>query len=223
MQNLYIVHGRPAWSSQFLISCINASGKFSPLRYTMTGDGDARGCVAWAVDASGERLESPEITIGMAKAEGWYDKKGSKWQTMPDLMLRYRSATLFARLYCPELTMGMKADDEIIDITPVVTEPAAPKGKRVPSSNDAERLAKATKRQEPATTPPPEPEQDQEPRVSADGIEATFNAPAQVVAAYLRSIGELVAGTISAKTSADINADPEKWQMALSAWVDSQN
>ena len=32
MQNLYIVHGRPAWSSQFLISCVNASRRFSPIR-----------------------------------------------------------------------------------------------------------------------------------------------------------------------------------------------
>ena len=127
MQNLYIVHGRPAWSSQFLISCINASGKFSPLRYKMTGEkpGDSWGCVAWAVDKSGERLEGPEVTVGTAKAEGWFQKNGSKWKTMPELMLRYRAATLFARLYAPELTMGIQTDDEIVDISPVVTDPVA--------------------------------------------------------------------------------------------------
>ena len=123
MQNLYIVYGKPAWSSQFLISCINASGRFSPLRYDMSGEGDDHGCIAWAVDRSNERLESPRITIGMAKAEGWFTKNGSKWKTMPDLMLRYRAATLFARLYAPELTMGIHTDDEVIDITPIVTEP----------------------------------------------------------------------------------------------------
>lgn len=128
MQNLYIVYGRPAWSSQFLISCVNASGRFSPLRYKMTGEPgtDSWGCIAWATDKTGERLESPEITIGTAKAEGWYQKNGSKWKTMPELMLRYRTATLFARLYAPELTMGLHVDDEIIDIVevaPVVTAP----------------------------------------------------------------------------------------------------
>lgn len=127
MQNMYIVHGKPAWSSQFLVACINASGKFSPLRYKMTGKkgSDTYGCIAWAVDVSGEKLESPEVTIGMAKAEGWMTKNGSKWQTMPELMLRYRTATLFARLYAPELTMGIQTDDEIrdvIDVAPVVTE-----------------------------------------------------------------------------------------------------
>lgn len=122
MQNLYIVYGKPAWSSQFLISCINASGRFSPLRYKMDGGGDEHGCIAWATDKTNERLESPRVTIGMAKAEGWFQKNGSKWKTMPDLMLRYRAATLFARLYAPELTMGIHTDDEVIDITPVVTE-----------------------------------------------------------------------------------------------------
>lgn len=128
MQNLYIVHGKPAWSSQFLIACVNASRKFSPLRYKMTGTkgADDYGCIAWAKDLNdGEILESPEITIGTAKKEGWYTKNGSKWQTMPELMLRYRTATLFARLYAPELTMGIQTDDEvqdIIDVSPVVTE-----------------------------------------------------------------------------------------------------
>lgn len=124
MQNLYIVHGKPAWSSTFLIACINASRKFTPLRYRMTGEKgtDGYGCIAWAIDRDGEKLESPEVTIGMAKAEGWYGKTGSKWKTMPELMLRYRAATFFARTYVPELTMGIQTQDEIIDITPVSAE-----------------------------------------------------------------------------------------------------
>lgn len=121
MQNLYVVHGKPGWSSQFLISCVNASRKFTPLRYKMTGEKgkDSWGCVAWAQDKTGEILESPEVTIDMAKAEGWYGKNGSKWKTMPELMLRYRTATLFARLYAPELTMGIQTTDEIQDVIEV--------------------------------------------------------------------------------------------------------
>ena len=144
MQNLYVVHGKPAWSSQFLIACANKSGKFSPLRYRMTGkEGtDSFGCVCWAIDASGETLDSPEVTVGMAKREGWYGKNGSKWQTMPSLMLRYRAATLFVRLYAPELTMGISTDDEVRDIYVAETstrnagtsrfdKPAADNGKAV--------------------------------------------------------------------------------------------
>jgi hypothetical protein len=120
LQNTYIVHGKPSWSSQFLISCINASGRFSPLRYRFTGEvgKDSWGCVAWAKDHDGEVLESPEVTIAMAKAEGWHGKNGSKWKTMPQLMLCYRAATFFARLYAPELTMGIKTQEEVVDIDP---------------------------------------------------------------------------------------------------------
>jgi len=125
MQNLYIVHGKPAWSSTFLIACVNASGRFSPLRYKWTGEKgqDSWGCIAWATDKDGEVLEGTEVTIGMAKAEQWFQKNGSKWKTIPQLMLQYRAATFFARVYAPEVSMGIRTEHEIIDIAPVVTEP----------------------------------------------------------------------------------------------------
>lgn len=117
-QNLYIVRGKPGWSSQFIIAAVNATKKFTPLRFEMTGkvNTDERTCVAWANDASGERLESPPVSIGIARKEGWIDKDGSKWKTMPELMLRYRAATFFGRLYAPEILMGMKSAEEIEDV-----------------------------------------------------------------------------------------------------------
>ncbi len=146
MQNLYIVHGRPAWSSQFLISCINASGKFSPLRYMMQGEEgkDSWGCRAWATDRSGEKLVGPLVTIEMARLEGWYGKNGSKWKTMPELMLRYRAATLFARLYSPELTMGIMTGDEVQDIVEAPSArvvDAVAVGDQAPSEKPKSKLA----------------------------------------------------------------------------------
>jgi len=117
MQNLYIIHGKPSWSSSFIIAAINTSGKFTPLRFDITGQGDELGCVAWALEKdTNQRLESPRITIAIAKAEGWYGKKGSKWQTIPELMLRYRAASFFGRLYAPEILMGMYTVEETIDV-----------------------------------------------------------------------------------------------------------
>ena len=120
MQNLHWVQGKPGWSSQFLISCVNASKQFTPIRYEMTGTPgeDSWGCIAWAIDQSGERLKSPEVTIKMAKEEGWYYQPGSKWKTMPELMLCYRSATLFTRLYAPEITMGIQTTAEMAELGP---------------------------------------------------------------------------------------------------------
>ncbi len=136
MQNLYIVHGRPAWSSQFLIACLNACGRFSPLRYIIDGTGDDYGCRAVANDRAGNLLEGPRVSIAMAKAEGWMSKAGSKWKTLPELMLRYRSATFFARTYGPELTMGIPTSDEVIDIdgaNPVAPQSSARPGRRTPT------------------------------------------------------------------------------------------
>ena len=118
MQNLYVVHGRPSWSSQFLIATANESGRFSPLRYKFTGEKgkDTFGCICSAVcNATGELLEGTEITLAMAKAEGWYNKNGSKWQTMPEQMLRYRAASFFVRAYAPELSLGLATREEIED------------------------------------------------------------------------------------------------------------
>lgn len=118
MQNLYVVHGRPAWSAQFLIATLNKSGKFSALRYVFQGtEGkDDWGCRACATElATGEKLQGPLITIGLAKKEGWYGKPGSKWQSMPELMLQYRAAAWFVRAYAPEIAMGLKTAEEMQD------------------------------------------------------------------------------------------------------------
>lgn len=112
MQNLNIIQGRPSWSSQFIISALNSSKRFSPLRFKMDGEGDEYGCTAWAKDQSGEILEGPKITWKMANAEGWTTKGGSKWKTMPEMMFRYRAAAFFGRLYAPDVLMGMATTDE---------------------------------------------------------------------------------------------------------------
>ena len=54
--------------------------------------------------------------MAMANAEGWVSKAGSKWKTMPELMMRYRAAAFFGRLYAPEITMGMHSVEEVVDI-----------------------------------------------------------------------------------------------------------
>ena len=123
MQNMYVVYGNPGWSSKFLISTFNMCGRFSPLRYEFFGKpgSDDYGCRAYASELStGEKLTGPDVTIGMAKKEGWYGKNGSKWQTMPQLMLTYRAAAFFIRTCAPEISMGLPTADELVDIQPVV-------------------------------------------------------------------------------------------------------
>lgn len=126
MQNLYIVYGRPGWSSKFLIATVNTCGKYEALQFRLTSLGKTKAgaiemdnleCIAYTTKkGSDEILESSPVSIEMAIAEGWYGKNGSKWKTMPKKMLRYRAASFWTNEYAPELSMGMKTADEIEDI-----------------------------------------------------------------------------------------------------------
>lgn len=162
MQNLYIIEGRPAWSSQFIIAAINACGKFDPLQFEIVNEGEKEieyvnsywengkklsnqatvklenlTCIAWTTDKKGNRLQSDKISMEMAVKEGWYQKNGSKWQTMAGQMLRYRAAAFFGRIYAPEILMGIYAADEVRDFVDVTPEPspqqaAQPKQQQLP-------------------------------------------------------------------------------------------
>lgn len=104
--------------------------KKKPYIYTPTR------CVAWAKDRStGEVVEGPPVSYDMALEEGWIAKDGSKWQTeMRELMLRYRAASFFAKVYASDVMLGMQTSEENYDIGPemrqasgreVATPPAA--------------------------------------------------------------------------------------------------
>lgn len=132
MQNLHVIQGKPSWSSSFIIAVINSYKKFAmPLNFELSGQGDKRSCIAFTTGVDGQRYESPEVNIKMAIDEGWMNKSGSKWKTMPDLMLRYRAAAFFGRLYCPELLMGMQSEDEVIDIQRPQIKPIDKKDERI--------------------------------------------------------------------------------------------
>lgn len=121
MQKMYIIHGKPAIEAQLQIALFNKSDRFTTLKYKMSGAGDALTCVAYAKDKdTDEEIEGPPVSIELAKSEGWYGKKGSKWKTLPDLMLRYRSAAFFIRVYAPETTLGLYTSEELTDINDVI-------------------------------------------------------------------------------------------------------
>ena len=115
MQNLYVVQGKPSWSGQACRAFIGQKFKNVKTVYVGAKGSDDRGCYITAEDEQGDKLEGSTVTIRMAKAEGWYGKNGSKWQTMPEQMLAYRAAAFFARVHCPELLMGCMVEGEAED------------------------------------------------------------------------------------------------------------
>ena len=116
MQNLYVIQGRPSWKSSFLIAMINNSGKYDmELQFEeKEKNGKPYSCQCWTTK-DGRRVDGINVTMDMADAEGWTKKNGTKWRTLPQLMLRYRAASFFANLNCPELTTGMYTREEMLD------------------------------------------------------------------------------------------------------------
>lgn len=140
MQNLDVILGKPAWSSKFLIATINSCGKFSPLRYEEDDKNGGR-TRAWAIDnKTGEKLYGEWVTMEMAKAEGWIDKAGSKWKTMPGLMRRYRAASFFVNQFAPEISMGFQTVDEVYDIAPAAATAENINGQADKLNKEKERI-----------------------------------------------------------------------------------
>ena len=147
MQNLNVIHGRPSWSSQFIIGLIQGCGRFESFSYSEKTDS----CQCFAIlKTTGEQVSGPKITLDMAKKEGW--TKNSKWSTMPQTMLRYRAASAFGRFHIPDLILGIQSveENEVIEAeVSVEPEPADSKLDKV-----ANLLAPKT---EPEPVPKPEP------------------------------------------------------------------
>lgn len=115
-QQLYIVNGKPSWSSAFMISMFNERAKaFDRLEYCYSGQKNTPDRTCWCrakLKATGEYVDGPPVTLRMAKAEGW----GKKWDSMPELMLKYRAAAFFIRTNCPEILFGLYSAEESQDI-----------------------------------------------------------------------------------------------------------
>lgn len=117
MQNLNIIKGKTSWTGSFCRTLIEKCNKYTNLRLIFIGEKgkDNYGCYMQAIEKeTGEIIKGPEVTIKMAKDEGWTSNK--KWITLTDLMLSYRATSFFARIYCPETMNGIQTSEEIEDV-----------------------------------------------------------------------------------------------------------
>jgi hypothetical protein len=117
MQKTYCIQGKPGMEAQLAIALVNTRGPFTgPIQWRFSGDGKTRSCTAFATHKQTGEICEATVDWAMAEAEGWSRKNGSKWLTMPRQMFMYRSAAFLARLYCPEVLMGMATVEELEDI-----------------------------------------------------------------------------------------------------------
>lgn len=124
MQNIYIVSGKAGWAAKYMIARANASGRFKGgIDWRIEGSGDSLKATAYAVLSDTGQEVSAEVSMEMAKAEGW--TRNTKYKTMPEVMLRYRSATFLVNFYCPEVMMGYQTVEELEDMAAgSIAEPA---------------------------------------------------------------------------------------------------
>lgn len=115
-QNIYFVHGKPSFSSKYMVARLNTSGCIiGSLEVVMAED--KQSCYCKGIDAkTGKEKIGITITMEMAKAEGWSTKSGSKWKTMPELMLTYRAQSFFVNTYYPQVMYGMPTVEELNDV-----------------------------------------------------------------------------------------------------------
>jgi len=162
MQNMSVISGKPCFSTAFLIAQANRHGVFStPIDWNITGKGKDLNVEAHAVLArNGMRVSYP-VSMAMAEAEGW--TKNAKYRTMPELMLRYRSAATLINLYCPEVKSGVPSDveaeaDTMVDVSggaTTTTTPETPIGE--PQKRGPGRPRGSYNKQLPAFSGPTEP------------------------------------------------------------------
>ena len=124
MQNLSFIKGKTSWSGSFCRTLIERTGKFRDLELNYIGEKnqDSYGCYLSATRVSdGKKINGPEVTIAMAKAEKW--TSNPKWSTLKDLMLAYRCQSYFCRIHCPEAMSGIYTTEEIEDINTTREQP----------------------------------------------------------------------------------------------------
>ena len=94
---------------------MNDSGKIKGSLRTIKSDDKKSAYCEATCSVTNEILKGMTYTLDIAKAEGLIDKQGSKWKTMPELMLSYRAQSNFINEFFPEVKFGCKTKEEIED------------------------------------------------------------------------------------------------------------
>jgi hypothetical protein len=119
MQNVFFISGKAGMTAAYMNSRMRRRHVIKgTVRYVKTGSGADLAIRAVVRDAeTDEMVEGPEVSMAMAKAEGW--TKNAKYQSMPEVMLRARAITFLVRSHYPDVLMGFLTTEELEDMQPV--------------------------------------------------------------------------------------------------------
>ena len=145
-QSIFIIYNKPSFETKFLVARLNDSGKIKGSLRTVIGDDKKSAYCEATCSVTNEILKGMTYTLDIAKAEGLIDKQGSKWKTMPELMLRYRAQSNFINEFFPEIKFGCKTKEEIEDVETLDNSKMSNENKI--NINDINALALAPKQEE---------------------------------------------------------------------------
>ena len=122
----YIANDRTAYESQLIHAIVEARAPLKGrLRYRIEGDGDERRCTVFGTFRGEDSPHSytSETLAKLRDARGRNDRgtvKGSPlWEAQPEVQLFYSASRTWARMYCPDVILGIYAVDELPDNEPV--------------------------------------------------------------------------------------------------------
>ena len=110
----YVVNDRIAYESQLIHAVIEQRAPLKGrLRNSYSGEGDSRKCKVWAhIEGEDEPLVFQSAEFGRIQP-----KNSPLWKTKPDLQLFYNASRDWARMYFPDVIMGVYSDDELAAAT----------------------------------------------------------------------------------------------------------
>lgn len=153
-QEMSVINGRPNTSARFAISRANKSGLLKgPINWKSMGQGDALEVTASATLRETGEVITATVTMREATADGW--TRNSKYNSIPEQMLRWRAATRLINLYMPEVLFGLGVREEA-EVRPVTVREEPAGGCDVVADLNRQIAAAATSA--PAPAPAPEAE-----------------------------------------------------------------
>jgi hypothetical protein len=111
----YVVNDRLAYESQLIHAVIEARGPLNGrLRHRYEGEGVERVCIVTGfLKGEQDPFEWKSPPIGKIKT-----KNSPEWANNPDKQLYYHTSRDWARVYCPDVLLGIYSRDELAHIGP---------------------------------------------------------------------------------------------------------
>lgn len=164
----YVVNDRIGYESQLIHAVIEQRAPIlSRLRHEFTGEGANRKCRVWAT----ARGESESLEYTSPEFATITPKNSPLWKSKSDLQLYYNTSRDWARIYFPDVILGVYAEDELADL--IIDRGGAPVAGIAGLKNRLNDLAMQPPEQQPAD------ERDESAIASQDAQDVDQTAPAE--------------------------------------------